>query len=114
VKNKFDSTKIPKIPVTIETTQYRLTRHDGLMRLGNRANWVEWDDTGRFKAKFDEPEIGRSFILDGHRASYTWLTTEVTGFTVYPDGSIEFKTKNSSYKLDAYEEQTIELDTDIL
>ena len=111
MKNKFDSTKIP---VTIETTQYRLTRHDGLMRLGNRANWIEWDNTGRFKAKFDEPEVGRSFVLDGHRASYTWLTTEVTGFIKNQDGSINFETKNSSYKLDAYEEQTIELDTDIL
>jgi hypothetical protein len=81
---------------------WKLVReHDGLTHYGSKFSWIEWDEDGRFKKKYDEIAIGRSLMLDPHRMSYTWLTTSITEILAStPDSSyIKFKTKNSAYEL---------------
>ena len=79
---------------------YKLVRErDGLTNYGREMGWIEWGDDSRFKEKHDEPVIGRSFILDPHRISYTWLTTSVTEIVEQRDDYIKFNTRNSVYEL---------------
>jgi len=81
---------------------YELIRHrDGLTKIGNKADWIEWDeDTSAGKKLHTEPAIGRSFVLDlGGPLTYTWMTTTVTEIISNEPGKIEFKTKNSNYTL---------------
>ena len=79
---------------------YKLVREsDGLTNYGREMGWIEWGDDSRFKEKHDEPAIGRSFILDPHRISYTWLTTSVTEIVEQRDDYIKFNTHNSVYEL---------------
>lgn len=79
---------------------YKLVREsDGLTKYGREMGWIEWGDDSRFKEKHNEPAIGRSFILDPHRISYTWLTTSVTEIVEQRDDYIKFNTHNSVYEL---------------
>jgi hypothetical protein len=80
--------------------EYKLVReHDGLTHYAHEIGWVEWNENGTFKEKYDEPAIGRSLILDPHRMSFTWLTTSITEIIEQQDDYIKFKTKNSNYEL---------------
>lgn len=80
--------------------RYKLIRErDGLTKVGNYADWLSWDEEGKFKEKHDKPAIGRSLIIDGRFINYTWLTTDVTDILVEEDNYIKFKTKNSIYEL---------------
>jgi hypothetical protein len=103
-KNKIEHVKIP-----VKLTEaFVLTRHDGLVRKGNTVMWIEWNENGSFKERYDKPAIGLSCILDGNRMAYTWLTTTVTEFGENEDGSIWFNTENSKYTLKT--ETSIEID----
>jgi hypothetical protein len=80
---------------------YRLTREqDNKVIEGEKINYIEWDEDGRFSKQFDEPTIGRSIILDPHYFKYSWMTTEITSFTKDGDKLI-FSTKNSNYILES-------------
>jgi hypothetical protein len=80
--------------------KYKLVRErDGLTNYGQEMGWIEWNDNGTFKEKYNEPAIGRSLILDSHRISYTWLTTSVTEIVEQRDDYIKFNTRNSVYEL---------------
>ena len=79
---------------------YKLVRElDGLTKYGREIGWIEFHENGTFKEKHDEPAIGRSFILDPHRFSFTWLTTSVTEIVEQREDYIKFNTRNSVYEL---------------
>jgi len=60
---------------------------------------IEWDENGRFKAKHDTPDIGRSLIMSPFNAFFTWQTTTITGILEQREDYICFDTKNSRYEL---------------
>ena len=81
---------------------WRLVREgDGLNKKSKDVIWLEWDDEGRFKARHDDIEVGRSLIMSPFNHFFTWQTTVVTEvLEVAEDLSyIKFKTKNSTYEL---------------
>lgn len=79
---------------------WKLVRErDGLTNYGSQIGWIEWNDDSRFKEKYDGPAIGRSFILDPHRMSFTWMTTIVTEIIEERTDYVKFKTSNSVYEL---------------
>jgi hypothetical protein len=59
---------------------YKLVREsDGLTKHGQTAGWIEWKKKDKtFKKLHDKPAVGRSFILDPNRMSFTWCTSTVT------------------------------------
>lgn len=80
--------------------RYKLVRErDGLTHYGREMGWIEWGEDSRFKQKHDEPTVGRSCILDPHRISFTWLTTQVTEIVEQKEDYIKFNTRNSVYEL---------------
>ena len=79
---------------------YKLVRErDGLTHHARQIGWIEFGSNDAFKEKHDEPAIGRSLMLDPHRFSFTWLTTNVTEIVEQRDDYIKFKTRNSNYEL---------------
>ena len=79
---------------------YKLVRErDGLTHHARQIGWIEFKEDSTFKEKHDEPAIGRSLMLDPHRFSFTWLTTNVTEIVEQRDDYIKFKTRNSNYEL---------------
>ena len=80
--------------------KYKLVRErDGLTHYGRELGWIEWNEDSRFEQKHDEPAVGRSCMLDPHRISFTWLTTQVTEIIEQKEDYIKFNTKNSVYEL---------------
>lgn len=83
-----------------EKPQWRLIRdRDGLTKESEKIMWVEFNEEGRFKDKFDEIAVGRSLIMSPFNQSFTWQTTTVTKIVEQRDDYIYFKTQNSNYKL---------------
>ena len=79
---------------------WKLVRErDGLTKQSNAIMWVEWTDEGRFKEKYDEPEVGRSLIMSPFNQYFTWQTTTITEIVEQKDGYLKFKTQNSNYEL---------------
>ncbi len=80
-----------------------IRERDGKMIPGTQVEFVEWNESKRFKQLHDEPAVGFSCIIDPQYIAYGWLTTEITEITsdVTEAGlrCIHFKTKNSNYKL---------------
>ena len=80
--------------------RYKLIRKgDGLVREGNVALWVEWDENSRGKDKHEKIGVGYSLLLDPVYGNYTWLTTTVTEILEDQGTYLRFKTKNSEYEL---------------
>ena len=52
-----------------------------------------------FKKLHDKPAVGRSFILDPNRISFTWCTSTVTEVLEEQENYCKFKTQNSVYQL---------------
>lgn len=83
-----------------EKPQWRLIRdRDGLTKESEKIIWVEWNEEGRFKDKFDEMAVGRSLIMSPFSQSFTWQTTTVTEVIADREDYKEFKTENSHYRL---------------
>ena len=61
--------------------------------------WIEFDDTGHFKAKHGEPAVGRSLLMSPFTPFFTWQTTAVTEITEQREDYVKFKTGNSTYEL---------------
>lgn len=80
---------------------YKLVREsDGLTKHGQTAGWIEWKKKDKtFKKLHDKPAVGRSFILDPNRMSFTWCTSTVTEIVEQREDYIKFNTQNSVYEL---------------
>ena len=93
----------PKINLSYEDVsprRYKLVRErDGLVNVGNKIKWIEWNEDKTFHSSHDEPRLGRSLILDPHSISYTWMTTVVTEIIEQREDYIKFRTSNSVYEL---------------
>lgn len=80
--------------------KYKLVRErDGLTKYGREMGWIEWKPDGTFGKLHDKPAVGLSCILDPHRISYTWLTTDITNILEEREDYIKFTTLNSVYEL---------------
>ena len=72
---------------------------DKLVKESARVLWLEWNEDGTFKDKYDLPSIGRSLIMSPFNDYFTWQTTTITEIVEQRDNYIKFKTKNSNYEL---------------
>lgn len=79
---------------------------DGAPRFKKESDaviWLEFNDDGTFKEKFNEPKVGRSLLMSPFNDFFTWQTTpiiEIIEETINGDTKvIKFKTQNSIYKL---------------
>ena len=80
--------------------KYKLVReHDGLTNQSKEIMWLDFNDEGRFEAKYDKPAIGRSLLMSPFNQFFTWQTTPITEIVEGQDDYIKFKTKNSNYEL---------------
>ena len=77
---------------------------DGMTAQSKEVMWLEFGDDSRFKAKHEEPSIGRSLIMSPFNAYFTWQTTDITEIVEEREGYIKFKTKNSVYELSRIKE----------
>ena len=79
---------------------WKLVReHDGLTNQSKEIMWLDFNDKGRFEAKYDKPAIGRSLLMSPFNQFFTWQTTPITEIVEEQDDYIKFKTKNSNYEL---------------
>ena len=79
--------------------------NDELIRTSYEVMWLEFDENGRFKQKYDVPAVGRSLLMSPFNAFFTWQTTaivEIIHNELEDDElrSIKFKTGNSTYELE--------------
>ena len=80
--------------------KYRLVReHDKLTKESLDVTWLEWNENGQFKARHDDPALGRSLLMSPFSPFFTWQTTDVTEIIEQTENYIKFKTKNSIYEL---------------
>ena len=107
--------KQTKIPMTLEDNvmkvaleqgvienefNWKLVRErDGRENQSKEVMWVEWNEEGRFKARHDEPAIGRSLIMSPFNQFFTWQTTDITEIVEQREDYIKFNTRNSVYEL---------------
>jgi len=83
-----------------EEPKYRLVRErDKLVKESARVLWLEFNEDGTFKEKFDEPKIGRSLLMSPFNQYFSWQTTIITEIVEQRDDYIKFKTENSNYEL---------------
>jgi hypothetical protein len=79
---------------------WKLVREgDGLTNQSKEVMWVEWNEEGRFKARHDEPAVGRSLIMSPFNQFFSWQTTSITEIVEEREDYIKFKTQNSNYEL---------------
>jgi len=107
--------KQTKIPMTLEDNvmkvaleqgvienefNWKLVREsDGLTNQSKEVMWVEWNEEGRFKARHDEPAIGRSLVMSPFNQFFTWQTTSLTEVLEEKENYLKFRTNNSVYEL---------------
>ena len=79
---------------------WKLVRErDKLTKQSKDVKWIEWNENGTFKAKYDQPAIERSLIMSPFSQAFTWQTTTITEIVEQRDDYVKFKTENSSYEL---------------
>lgn len=79
---------------------WKLVRErDGLTKQSKEVMWIEFNDDGRFKERYDEIGVKRSLIMSPFNDFFTWQTTTVTEIVEQRDGYVKFKTTNSVYEL---------------
>ena len=109
-----------KIPVTLDTSDnlhidqledlaelltqgkpnWKLVRErDGLIKHSVDVIWIEFNENGTFKAKYDEPAVDRSLIMSPFNQFFTWQCTSLTEILEQREGYLKFKTLNSTYEL---------------
>lgn len=80
--------------------KYRLIRErDKLIKESAKVLWLEWNEDGTFKDKFELPAVGRSLIMSPFNNFFTWQTTTITEIVEQRDDYVKFKTENSNYEL---------------
>lgn len=83
-----------------EQLNWKLVRErDGLTKESENILWIEFNEEGRFKEKFDEVAVGRSLLMSPFNQFFTWQTTSVTEIVEQREDYIKFKTQNSNYEL---------------
>ena len=89
-----------KILMDILIDNWKLVRErDGLVKQSDEVGWIEWDEDGNFKAKHDEPAVGRSLLMSPFNIFFTWQTTPLTEILEEQEDYLKFKTQNSVYEL---------------
>jgi hypothetical protein len=98
-----------KIPINLEelseelvqpAPNWKLVRErDGLTKQSVDVTWLEFKEDGFFKAKHDEPAIGRSLLMSPFNQFFSWQTTVITEIVEQREDYIKFKTENSNYEL---------------
>jgi hypothetical protein len=81
---------------------WKLVRErDGLVNQSKEIIWLEFNEDGSFKAKHDDPGIGRSLLMSPFNNFFTWQTTGVTEIVAATPNLdyVKFKTGNSIYEL---------------
>jgi hypothetical protein len=92
----------PKLELNLETKEpkYKLIRErDNLVKESAKVLWLEWNEDGTFKDRFEELDIGRSLLMSPFNQFFTWQTTTVTEIVEQRNDYIKFKTENSNYEL---------------
>jgi len=92
----------PKLLLNLDTEEpkYRLIRErDKLTKESARVLWLEWNEDGTFKDKFELPAVGRSLIMSPFNDFFTWQTTTIIEIVEQRDDYVKFKTENSIYEL---------------
>jgi len=92
----------PKLELNLETKEpkYKLIRErDNLVKKSSKVLWLEWNEDGTFKDRFEELAIGRSLLMSPFNQFFTWHTTTVTEIVEQRNDYIKFKTENSNYEL---------------
>ena len=92
----------PKLELNLETKEpkYKLIRErDNLIKESAKVLWLEWNEDGTFKDRFEELDIGRSLLMSPFNQFFTWQTTTVTEIVEQRNDYIKFKTENSNYEL---------------
>ena len=100
--SKLNQIKIPiGLNMDTEEPKYKLVRErDKLVKESARVLWMEWNEDGTFKQKYDEPAVGRSLLMSPFNQFFTWQTTEITEILETRENFVKFKTKNSEYVLE--------------
>jgi hypothetical protein len=79
---------------------WKLVRErDGLVNQSKEILWIEFDEKGNFKEKYDEPAIGRGLLMSPFNVYFTWQTTTITEIYEQKESYLKFKTGNSVYEL---------------
>ena len=105
--SKIKQTKIPMTLtedlmdlLTQAKPNWKLVRErDDLTKHSVDVMWIEFKEDGTFKAKYDEPAVGRSLLMSPFNQFFTWQTTTITEIVEQRDGYIKFNTQNSNYEL---------------
>jgi hypothetical protein len=98
----LDPAQAELLDLTESKPNWKLVRErDGLVNKSRAILWLEWDENGRFKEKYDEIAVGRALLMSPFNEMFTWQTTEVTAIVASTPNSdyIKFETKNSTYEL---------------
>ena len=79
---------------------WKLVRErDGLTKQSKEVMWIEFNNDGRFKERYDEIGVNRSLIMSPFNDFFTWQTTTVTEIVEQREDYVKFKTSNSVYEL---------------
>lgn len=80
--------------------QYKLVREgDGLTKQSQDVMWLEFDENGKFKAKYKDIAVGRSLLMSPFSQFFTWQTTDIKEIIEQKENYVKFKTTNSIYEL---------------
>ena len=98
-----------KLPINLEELSeelipfppnWKLVRErDGLTKQSTSVTWLEFKEDGFFKARHDEPAVGRSLLMSPFSQFFTWQTTVVTEIVEHRPDYVKFHTGNSTYEL---------------
>jgi hypothetical protein len=98
-----------KLPINLEELSEALTQpapnwrlvreRDGLTKQSEQVMWIEFGEDGFFKARHDEPAVGRSLLMSPFNAFFTWQTTIVSEIVEQRPDYVKFHTGNSTYEL---------------
>ena len=83
-----------------DNPKWKLVRErDGLTRVSEKIMWIEFDEVGRFRDKWDNIGVGRALLMSPFNEFFTWQTTVVTEVVEEKEDYMKFKTLNSNYEL---------------
>ena len=73
-----DTTQAELMGLTEKHINWKLVReNDGLIKQSEKVMWIEFNDDGRFKERYDEIGLNRSLIMSPFNDYFTRLTTTV-------------------------------------
>jgi hypothetical protein len=97
---QLDRNQAELMGLTEKNINWKLVReNDGLTKQSEKVMWIEFNDDGRFKERYDEIGLNRSLIMSPFNDYFTWQTTTVTEILEQTNQYVKFKTNNSIYTL---------------